>query len=258
MGECPYGRTFEPDPPPGAAVRKGQEQAARPLVLAPGFPTPETIEPGTEIPLRVLLVGSAVELAQDVVHAVAEAAQASGLDPCLDQSGGHSWRRIPLELLAGPDCRQQMVELQPGDLPPSPDAEPGRLRVVRVELTSPLAISVGNAVTVSPRFVDLLAAALRTLSHLFALYDRPLEFDAAALKQAAESVPLLDNRFAEYTQPIMSNRGQQRHRFRGVVGSAAFGSVPLALLPWLAWGGRLHTGQRRMAGAGGWRVAVES
>src|SRR4051794_26997808 len=38
MAECAYGQTFEPDPPAGVEVFHGQEDAARPLVLAPYFP----------------------------------------------------------------------------------------------------------------------------------------------------------------------------------------------------------------------------
>src|SRR5438876_10907716 len=38
MNGCPYGQTLEPDPPAGAAVFHGQEQAARPIVLALPFP----------------------------------------------------------------------------------------------------------------------------------------------------------------------------------------------------------------------------
>src|SRR3954454_10757327 len=43
MSDCPYGQTLEPDPPPGAAIFQGQEQAARPLVLSLPFPMPAQV-----------------------------------------------------------------------------------------------------------------------------------------------------------------------------------------------------------------------
>ena len=45
--------------------------------------------------------------------------------------------------------------------------------------------------------------------------------------------------------------------FRGVTGWATFTDVPQFLLPWLVWGGRLHTGDMPVAGAGGWHVVLE-
>jgi hypothetical protein len=33
--------------------------------------------------------------------------------------------------------------------------------------------------------------------------------------------------------------------------------VPLSLLPWMLWAGRLHAGGHRVAGAGGWRLVLE-
>ena len=40
----------------------------------------------------------------------------------------------------------------------------------------------------------------------------------------------------------------------GVMGEGEYGPVPGALMTWLEWGGRVHVGTDRVAGAGGWRV----
>ncbi|MFV2066390.1 MAG: hypothetical protein ACC645_05380, partial [Pirellulales bacterium] len=56
LPDCPYGRMFEPDPPEDAKVFHGQDDATRPLVLAPYYPLPADVRRGLDIPLRVLLV----------------------------------------------------------------------------------------------------------------------------------------------------------------------------------------------------------
>src|SRR5688500_6091986 len=74
MTESPYGQTVEPDPPPDAAVYKGQEDAARPFVMAPQFPVPSRGEVGTRIPLHVTFIGqSATRHANSFFAAAVEA-----------------------------------------------------------------------------------------------------------------------------------------------------------------------------------------
>jgi len=41
------------------------------------------------------------------------------------------------------------------------------------------------------------------------------------------------------------------------MGGGMYGPVPAALAEWLAWGGRVHAGTDRVAGAGGWEVQRE-
>ncbi len=254
MADCPYGQTLEPDPPSGAAVRRGQADAARPLVLAPAFPLPEEVRAGTVIPLRLVLIGVAAERANQLLEMIDLAGRTKGLHPCFQgpQRGGHGAKRIPLRLGRTTALTQRSYRLTAGDFAAdSADCVPE----VRVALTSPLAISVQNEISLAPRFGDLLAASLRVVSHLFSLYDQPLEVDFEHLKQLAECVTPVASGFRPYSQPITSNRARQKHEFRGVVGTSVYRDVPRALLPWLEWGGRLHVGERRIAGAGGWRVS---
>jgi hypothetical protein len=254
MSACAYGQTFEPDPPPGAPVRKGQQDAARPLVLAPAFPLPDELQPGDIIPLRALFIASAMDFADPVLRALDFAAQQKGLHQ-LDEAptGPRGLPRLTLRLVGTERFARRLTHLSAQDLVVSSTA---RVPELTVELTSPLAISVANRVTDAPRFVDLLAASTRVISHLFCLYDQPLDVDFEALKELAERVAPTTDQLRAYAQPITSNRARQKHEFRGVVGTACYADVPLCLLPWLLWGGWLHVGERRVAGAGGWRLRL--
>ena len=44
---------------------------------------------------------------------------------------------------------------------------------------------------------------------------------------------------------------------RGGHSGGLYGDVPWSLVPWLLWGGRLHVGSHRIAGAGGWRLVLD-
>src|SRR5438034_865014 len=56
---CAYGQTVEPDPPAGAAVFPGQEQAARPVVFALPFPMSQIVRPCDAVALTLTFIGSA-------------------------------------------------------------------------------------------------------------------------------------------------------------------------------------------------------
>ncbi len=130
---------------------------------------------------------------------------------------------------------------------------------MKVELTSPLILRTGGPdgrrLVTAPTFADLLRASLRTLGPLCRLYGLPLPDDVfRPLKDLSAAVPTLSASFRVYEQPRWSNRTEQGGQVRGVSGRATYGPLPRVLVPWLAWGGRLHVGTYRVAGAGGWRT----
>jgi hypothetical protein len=93
IAPCAYGRTVEPDPPPGARAPPGQEDAVRPLVIAAAFPAPAAGVPGLGLPVRVAFIGrTAVAHADEFWAALAEA----GRDPSAGfDAGGPGGRRFP-------------------------------------------------------------------------------------------------------------------------------------------------------------------
>ncbi len=248
IAECPYGLTVEPDPPPGARVPPGQEDAVRPLVIAPAFPVPPAGRVGMELPLRVTFIGRGAAAHADAFwEALAEAGRDSGFDP-----DGTTFA-------VGPDPGAPAAVQRDMVLPVDLSAEAGETAWVKVELISPLVLRAGGTegrrLVTAPTFADLLRASLRTLGPLCRLYGRPLPDEVfRPLKDLSAAVPTRSAAFRVYEQPKWSNRTEQHGVVRGVVGTATYGPVPRVLVPWLAWGGRLHVGTYRVAGAGGWRT----
>jgi hypothetical protein len=245
LAGCAYGQTLEPDPPPGTPVFRGREQAARPLVLTLPFPMPIRVGPGDRMPITLTLLGASAQRYEDEVwQSLADAGGRFGFDPARC-----TFTLEPGEKRDGP---------HPIELPAKPEGP--EVEQVRVDLDSPLFLRTreeeGRRHHLNqPTFADLLRASLRTLGALFTLYDRPLQADFAALKAAAERVPTLRADFVTFSQEHQSNRSGRR-TFYGTMGSGVYGPVPRALLRWLEWAGKVHVGQERVCGAGGWRVVV--
>jgi hypothetical protein len=260
LAGCPYGETVEPDPPADAEVFRGQEDAARPLVIAPAFPVPEQAAAGLRIPLGVTFIGRAASR-----HAAAfwMAVRAAGADPAV----GLDPDRTTFDVLDDAADGQPLEQGWLPDLPLGPGALDGVVPRLRVELTAPLLLRTegrnGRKVAVTePSFADLLRASLRSLGQLYALYadvppgqSRRLPADFAGLRDAAEQVRAVGLDYRPFRQPRHSNRTGQGVMLQGVVGGGVYADVPLALARWLLWGGRLHAGTHRVAGAGGWRLA---
>jgi hypothetical protein len=253
LAECAYGELFEPDPPADADVFQGQEESVRPVVLAPYFPVPTEAQRGLEIPLRIVLVGPhAGDDAKPLLQMIANVGGQRGLGP----------DHVTFDVLPnnGSDCRTG--ELRAADLPAHPAAVSGVLPRVGIGLVAPLLLRSRQddgrrRANVCPELVDLVRPALRTISHLFRLYGEPLEADFRALKAAAEGIRLVEHCYEPFQQRKWSSRTEHRFCIHGVVGGGVYADVPLALLPWLVWGGRLHVGNHRVAGAGGWRVVLD-
>ncbi len=248
VAECPYGQTVEPDPPPGVRVPPGQEDAVRPLVIAPAFPAPRVGRPGLRLPVRVTFLGRAAAAhAEAFWSALAEAGQASGFHP--------DGATFAVE----PDPESPAAAWRDLVLPVDLSAERGEMEWLKVELTSPLILRSGGPegrrLVTAPTFADLLRASLRTIGPLCRLYGRPLPDEVfRPLKELSGGVPTRSASFGTYEQPKWSNRSEQHGTVRGVYGSGTYGPVPRVLVPWLSWGGRLHVGGYRVAGAGGWRT----
>ena len=240
MAGCPVGETFEADPPEGVVLR-GQDDGVRPVALAPAFPVPPEAWPGLAVPVRAVFVGERAAVhAPAFWDAGAESGRRSGVGPArvgfAIEPGVEvdAWRELPLP--AGAD-----------DLPLFVPA-------VRVELTAPLLLRQDGATVRRPEFGHLLRAGLRVLGAFLRYQGEADGIDFAGLRQAAEAVPARRLWYEPFEQEHQSGRSGQRRRLCGAVGGGEYGPVPAALVRWLAAAGRVHVGQDRVAGAGGWRV----
>ena len=253
---CAYARLYEPE---AIGNEHGglSRSPARPVVLAPYFPTPEYVDVGDVIPLRLLLVGQVESLAlDDMLTAVADVGRKPGIGP----------DEVTFELEPVP---VQQLRLQPGHLPVAVDAVSDVVPRLGIGLVSPLFISHrpmtprgearGARKTIyCPSLIELFRASARVLDQLFRQQgNEAIDADLPDLEQAAECVELLDHCYEPFRQTKWSNRNKQRYELDGVVGGGVYRDVPWALVPWLLWGGRLHTAGHRVAGAGGWRLVMD-
>jgi len=251
MAGCAHGQTFEADPPGDRFRFAGQDDAARPLVLASEFPLPPRARPGQTLGVRVTFVGAD---AIPHAHSFWQAAAVAGLDPDAGLGPDHIPFTLDLPPAPAPAHLAETVHL-----PGHADAFPSGTARLRLELTGPLILRSSGAdgqrrrLLTRPSFGDLFNACLRTLGPLCRLYGQEVPDEAfGLLKQRAALVPTLQTAYRPFTQPAWSNRGEQHGQVQAIVGAAEFADVPDALLVWLAWGGRLHVGTWRVAGAGGW------
>ncbi len=250
LSNCPYGLLYDPSPAPG--VPAGKVRPIRPLSLAPAFPLGSApLRKGSRIRLAVTTFGASSERGTEIVaEALDQAGRVRGLGP--DQ----------VQYKVDPNSiRLQSSLLQASDLPDHPDEISGVVPRLRIQLHAPLFLTTrsdsGRRVQqTDPALSDLLRASLRVLGAAFRMHAEPLPSDFHALRTAADPVHRIPSQWQPFEQARWSSRTHHRHRMRGVQGSAVFSNVPWSLIPWLTWGGRLHAGTHRVAGAGAWTVTL--
>ncbi len=241
---CPHGVTFEYDPPGGCLVTS----ELRPLTLVPHFPAPSRVKPGDYLTLRVMLIGRrAMGMLDHVTTALEEAAQHDGLGPDHVCFGCQA---APAHTTLEAGVHTLDIERLPVTVPVSGDTIP------RVELALESPLFLKRKANRDPAFDELFRAALRIVGRVAAAFAGPLEgrVDFETLKARAAEVQAVHGRWHAFRQQRWSNRTQQRYQLSGLSGRAVFADVPVELLPWLIWGGRLGVGKNRVAGAGVWRI----
>ena len=261
--ECGYAICFEPAAPAHGRF-SGRRDASRTAVISPGFPVPEEARPGLLIPLRITTIGErAASRAEELLEVLREAGRRCGIGP----------DEVRFEVGGRPVDTSS--RLDPATLPAVPDAVPGVVPRLGVGLMAPLFLTrqpeprvedqeagrtlkrgTKRAVSI-PEFDDLFRAALRAVGTLCASAGQPVDADFKALKGAAALVRRIDHCFEPFRQEKYSSRSGQRFTMRGCYGGGVYADVPMSLVPWLLWGGRIHTGTHRVAGAGAWRIVME-
>lgn len=230
---------------------KGRNGVLRPFVLAPLCPHPTRLRRGDELSVCVTTIGTlAAKARKAALAALGQAGRHPGLGPDRIQ--------FDVESLTP----EETHTLRPTDLPRSPASNPGVMPRLEVQLRTPLFLgqrdtSGKRQMLTVPSFGDLCRAAMRTISSLVTQQGESLQVDFQQLAASADSVCTERSKWRVFEQWRSSHRTKQQYELRGVTGSAVFRDVPLALLPWMAWGGRLHVGQHRVAGAGYWSITLE-
>ena len=262
---CLFGQLFEP------------QQAMRPFALCPAFPvTPEFRLGGSPLPVDAVLVGDRRDAWEALLKSLNQAGTADASEPVnrsvrnrrratASQRGlGPKNARIPVQLRPGPNFETRMSRLTVASLPIPQVQHIGVVPSLRVELLSPLRLTrhagdVHELIT-EPECFDLVSACIRVIRGLAERCGEtePLKkYDEERLLDAARQVPVVSQEVLIFQQKVQGNRGSNRYSFEGLRGSLTFADVPVELLPWLVWGGRLCVGDRRAYGAGRWQLRLD-
>lgn len=285
MPQCSYGRVFEPDQlmltgrvDRGARGGLRGITLATPLLATGGGPpcdgrdhTPFTggnpqdpvsricIQPGTTVPLRLLQLGpTASTVADQVIAVLAQQGAEQGLGP----------QRARFEL-DWASLRSEPLELRPDSLPLQRSG--GSLPYLRFHLETPLCLkspaptdrphdrTTRRYSETPPTIGRLFRESLRTVRRAvnqYACDDWAQQADLRCLIEAADALPTCDERLQFLTQPRHSARQQRRWQTAGWYGSLGVRNVPLELLLYFHWAGRLGVGDSRNCGAGLWRLEL--
>lgn len=255
---CDYGKVVEPH-----AAGQPQTAGSTHIVFAPQYPSVAGghAQPGTVVPLRLVLIGPAIESRETILDT---------LSVSLRQHGFGEANSVKCELIR--DAEQLTThDLLPGHLPTAPNDQRTTVPRVRIRLSSPLILKqkhqrggpVANGqrcLNLRPHLADLLSPSLNLINRLLGQLSETPCFDrvtTSSLKGAADGHPPIEENFKLCDQGKFSSRQEEGYLARGIVGEAVYADVPSGLIPWLEWGGRLHVGDHRVAGAGGWDVTLE-
>lgn len=285
MPECLYGLTFEPDRSrigDGMVIR-GAREGVRALTIATQYPF-ESQQPasaiessvlaaehtvdaheGDSVFLRVLQIGRAAQdLLPVTIAALNQRGQQRGLGP--DRV------RFSLENM---DAGQEHWILSGTDLPMK--LSNGVVPRLRLVLQTPLFIKTEGSGTeiptengrkrgyaaspsTAPSFAELFQQSLRTVRRAMNEYgyqEWGMDTDFMELRNAARGVDLIENQLVTIRQPRSSSRQGARWLLSGWSGGMTFSNVPISLIPYLQWGGRLGVGDSRNCGAGLWMLQLD-
>jgi len=282
---CLYGRFLEPDRQVIAGrTRMGAREGLRGITVAPNFPICGPAEASGELRIRLLGLGeNSQELLRQALLTLNRCGQESGLGP----------EKVKFEVLAE-SLQLQQWTLRAADLPCK--LEHGKVPWVKIQLETPLLLrqkspadqarsnrqapaagqrsadaKPANGVAMSAsrkylRHVDnqislpaLVQGSIRTVRRALEEYSPSetwLDFDPKPFYEAAAAVPCEHFCWEPITQARYSSRRDQRWQATGWQGYAIYRDVPVCLLPWLVWGGRLGVGDSRNCGGGLWHVVL--
>lgn len=240
LTSCHYGSTFEAG------------DSVRPIVLAPQYPLSDAARPGDTVGLTLIVLGSATAAPLDSLHR------------CLVPSGHRGLGDDDLTFDLFPVEHPERHVLEPSWFPPRADAIAGIVPRLSISLDTPLFLKRyvrpggPRRALERPALSDLVRASVRVMGDLFRAFDRPLEVDPVGLEAVAAEVAFVgEPEYRRFHQPHSPSRHERGYDLIGVEGRATFRDVPMVLIPWLLWGGRLHAGEHRVRGAGGWRVMLD-
>jgi len=247
--ECLYGRVYEPDRQIiDGTVRKGMRQGLRGMTISTEYPLRGKATPGDEFVIKLLAIGEASRrLVRPTLEALAYEGRTSGLGP--------DHVRVAFE---NEDIFTHTWQLVADDLPTN--LSKGKVPWLRINLESPLFLKDrGRSSMQRPELGMLLRESVRTVRRALSELVTPaieLDFDPRELFSACDTIYCEQEAFTQFRQSRTSARQNARWKTKGWTGWAIYRDVPLSVLPWLAWGGRMGVGDSRNCGAGLWHLVL--
>lgn len=269
MIECGYGQNFEPDRLilSGKVVR-GAREGLRSITFATFAPNKVAerldkstagkleMSVGESITLRILQTGApATRLRGTVLEALNHWGQAKGLGP------DHVRFRLQMDdVLDVPwplDTNSLPLHLGNGSVP-----------LLKIHLVTPLMLkrptpksngnsthrrSYAGAGDWTPDFSSIFRESLRTVRRAVGEYANDAwahDTDWRTFFQAADQIETLDDQLQPFHQSRSSARQEKRWKTSGWQGAITALNVPVNMIPYLQWAGRLGIGDSRNCGAG--------
>jgi len=254
---CAYGRAFEPDRLMiEGRSPKGMRDGLRGISLAPEFPTNLVAASGDGFLLRLLGIGA---ISSSMLDITAEAIDALGATKGL----GPDNVKIRVDRAR---IQEEAWHINTRALPQTISCE--NVPFVRIVLETPLFLKSGPSnsnrrftwkTNDAPTLASLLRESIRTVRRAVDEYNEcgfEMTWDPRDLLTAAENITCESENWTSYEQSRTSSRQNARWIPSGWHGSVVYRDVPVMLLPWLVWGGRLGVGDSRNCGAGLWHVVL--
>ncbi len=251
---CPYGSAFETELGAKESGPYGLSDGQRAITIRPPFSAPQYAHPGDRLILCWTFLGQQAAAASEAIAEILAAPQC----PLALGSDRIAFRLSPHGTDAdAPGARQ---EVEPWDLPPSPRSCPGRVPAVRVDLTTPLFLKETRAESDKAR-AYIRATAAREFENRGASVCRirwrlgragRFRGPEGARRNHPHPCGLLATLPPAIPQQPTPSELRPGGRDRG----SGLRLVPLCLIPWMVWGGRLGIGEHRVAGAGCWQVTL--
>jgi CRISPR-associated endoribonuclease Cas6 len=270
---CAYPSLLEtPAPPAIEALRSAgiRDQAPRPLVLAPepGWTRPSghpfRLDAGHEVPLRITLIGPAVDdLAVVVVALQAVARRGLGIPENASVQAEARQHRAALQLasVTTADGRHVVYDAANDMFAPSVDsvaADETAAEAIEIELVSPLRLKDNGrlAATITPTlFFRTLARRANALSLLYG--SKSPAVDEAEVASHAATIVAEHATLRRVHVQRYSTRQQQRMQWPGLTGRLRWrGTALRPLWPLLRFGERVQVGKGTALGFGRYRIVA--
>ncbi len=256
---CAYSVCFETPVPKSSEIMRKYPRAPHPFILEPPLEDRCKYEPGEELAVGLVLVGTAQDHLPHFIYAFDEMAKGGlGRNRGKTKLLGVETETRDGEIRTLYDGQNERLSETPVPLTLQDvraRAEDLRNCPVRLTFETPMRLMVEGRLSMSPELSALLPSLLRRLSLLEYFFCKgTFVRDIDCLLAAGSAVKLLRSEVTWKDWTRYSSRQKTTMEFGGFMGWAEYDSMPEEILDALAWGERLHLGKASAFGLGKYRM----